>query len=233
MSLESTEIKKNYKDLLGQIQKATLASKALEPRIVAVSKKQSIGKVKAVYELGQRDFGESYCQEMEEKERERVRLGLEGLRWTFVGRLQSNKIRKIVSLASEVQSLGTFKHAELINRYAFELKKNPYKVYLLVNSANEPSKGGFSWGELSSAQERIRSELPNLSVQGLMAIPPKVELEREDKAFYEKLYAKIAKESRGVGLGLLSLGMSSDIELALRCGSDCLRVGSKIFGKRE
>ena len=81
--------------------------------------------------------------------------------------------------------------------------------------------------------DRIKNRWEKLWLPRLQEGKTKVELEREDKAFYEKLYAKIAKESRGVGLGLLSLGMSSDIELALRYGSDCLRVGSKIFGKRE
>ena len=231
--LECSEIKKNYEKVLAKIEGGCMRGQQKRPRLIAVSKKQSIEKIEALYHLGHREFGENYYQELEEKSHKLKEKGLLKVLWVFIGRLQSNKIKKTVDLAVEIQSVGSVKHARLIDRYAFELKKAPYKVYLLVNSAEESSKAGFSWSELEVVRKLIKQEMPNLSVQGLMAIPPKIDLESFPINFYEKLYKRLSQEAKLTGKGLLSLGMSSDLEFALKYGSDCVRIGSTLFGKRE
>ena len=113
------------------------------------------------------------------------------------------------------------------------LVKKAYPIYLLINAGSEVSKAGFAWKELDEARKKIKKDMSNLALQGIMAIPPKLNLQSKSLEFYEKIYKRIAEEAQKTGAGKLSLGMSSDLELALKVGSDCVRVGTDIFGKRE
>lgn len=232
MSLKNAKIKANYDTLWLKIRRSLSPSSQRKVQLIAVSKKQSAEDIMFLSSLGQSFFGESYCQEMEEKDRILRKQGYFDHSWVFIGRLQSNKIKKIVALSNEIQSLASLKHAKQVNDYAFALKKTPFKVYLLVNAAGEASKSGFLWDELSKVVEVIERDLSGLELQGLMAIPPKIDLICKPFSYYENLYKKIAEESRKVGKGLLSLGMSQDLELALACGTNCIRIGTGLFGPR-
>ena len=170
-------------------------------------KRQDPVQIKKAYDLGQREFGENYCQEMHEKSLAKELSGCKLLRWVFIGQLQSNKIKKIVEISSEIQSLASLKHGRIIERSAKNLGKAPFPVYLLVNTGSELSKGGISWEELSHLREVIVNELPGLDLQGLMAIPPKIDLQEKSMEYYEQLYSKICLEARKTGKGLLSLNV--------------------------
>lgn len=229
------EIQINYNKTVQRISSAKkkLADPQCEIRLLAVSKKQSLAKIAALYHCGHRDFAENYCQELEEKVNLLKQSGIVDIAWSFIGRLQSNKIKKIVSLCCEIQSLSSLKHAKLIHEAALNYKKVPFKVYLLVNLGEEASKSGLSLEAVDPLVEVIEQEMKGLSLEGLMAIPPKLDLEINSLVYYQRQYERLAHKARSVGKGKLSLGMSFDLELAISCGSNCVRVGTGLFGVRD
>lgn len=233
MSPSLYEIKERYERVLAKIQSLCPSQKAGGVRLIAVSKKQAVEKIHFLSKLGHKDFGENYYQEMVEKSEALEQLGCNSINWVFIGQLQSNKIKRIVEVACEIQSVSSLKHVRYVDRSALECGKKAYPIYLLINAGGEASKAGFSWEELEEVREKIKNNMPNLALQGIMAIPPKLDLQNNSIEFYEKLYRRIAEQAQKTGAGKLSLGMSSDLELALKVGSDCVRVGTDIFGKRE
>ena len=230
----SSQIGKNYEDVKTRIRNAVCErpAEAREVNLIAISKSQPVEKIQALYDLGHRNFGENYADELIEKS---VLLKTQSIRWSFVGRLQSNKIRKIVSAAAEIQSAVSEKHVRLIAQAAAELGKTPYPIYLALNFAREPQKGGIqSLGELLQLSEKITEHFPSIQLRGVMAIPP-LELIDEDLdrkkvfAHYQELY----HASQQVGSRELSLGMSRDLEYAISCGSTTIRIGEALFGRRD
>jgi pyridoxal phosphate enzyme (YggS family) len=197
-------------------------------RLLAVSKNQSIAKIEELFQAGQREFAENYLTELQTKAAQLKNLAIS---WIFIGRLQSNKIKRVVEIADEIQSVAAFKHLEYIARYAEECGKCPYPIYLEVNAGEEASKGGWQIGELPEVIARIAVEFPGLDVQGLMAIPPR--FAASEAAAQAELYRLLREEARKVGRGKLSLGMSEDMEAAIAAESDCLRIGTALFGTRE
>lgn len=201
-------------------------------QFLAVSKGQSIAKIEMLYSLGQRDFGENYVTELESKA---PLLGhCPGIRWVYIGQLQSNKIARIVELAAEIQTATSEKHLRYINRYAHEFGKVPYPVWIEVNAGDEATKGGID----PAAVERlvaVAGGLDGIEVQGIMSIPP---AEISDEQYYDRglqppeLFKKLQQVAEQTGRGRLSLGMSGDYRTALQAGSTCVRIGSALFGKR-
>ena len=212
-----SELKENYIKIQNAIHEARKQSKdQKEVRLLAVSKKQSIEKVEALFELGQKEFAENYLQELKIKAK-----AFSGPLWVFIGRLQSNKIKQIVSLCSEIQSVSSF-----------EFKKVPYPVYLLVNLGGESSKDGVLLSDVEEFSKKLEEHFPELKIEGLMSIPPRVDFSlEEDRA--TKMYNELWEKAKIVGQGKLSLGMSEDLEQAIRAGSDCVRIGTALFGIRK
>ena len=203
-------------------------------RIVAVSKYHPVEKIREAFGAGMTDFGENYAQELVAKA---TALRDLKLAWSFTGQLQSNKIRKIVQYADEIQALACLKHGRLIEKYAVEMGKRPFPVWICVNSGHEQSKGGVSFAEAEVLGDSVARELPGLELQGIMAIPPAGLISMHSEQAAEArgippLYRKLRVLADSTGRGLLSLGMSKDLELAVRAGSDVLRVGTDLFGKR-
>ncbi len=204
-------------------------------RLIAVSKTFDAKLVREAYSCGLRDFGENYADELIEKSGQLA--DLVDIRWVFIGQLQSNKIQKIMSVADEVQSIVTEKHARYIQRYAHENGKSGFPVWICVNAGGESTKQGTSFLELPHLAKFIKNHCPNLELQGVMAIPPatfndKIWLESGSERIPE-LYQNLRRVASSTGLGKLSLGMSSDLGLAIKTGSDCVRIGSAIFGARK
>lgn len=198
------------------------------PRLIAVSKMHPVEAMLIAYRSGQREFGENYSQELAQK---RAALSeFNDLKLVFIGRLQSNKIKTIVSNADEIQALASEKHAGLIARAATDLGKTPYPVYYLVNVGNEDSKDGLQLSEVPTFDQIVAKKYPELSVQGLMAIPPP--LESDQTGAVPGLYAELRDLASKTGAGKLSLGMSADLSLAIKAGTDCVRIGTAIFGER-
>ncbi len=225
------------RDIQSQITRATLSAKRPEGcvRLVAVSKKQSVQAVSEAHAAGLIEFAENYADELCEKV-EALRAQ-KNIRWVFIGQLQSNKIAKIVRCADEIQSISSEKHARLIDRHVADLNQSEYPVWIVVNAAAEESKQGVSLGQLPQLAQFISRECPHLSLQGIMAIPPQ---SYSDEAWagplnycVPPLYSDLRKAATGTGAGRLSLGMSGDLGLSIAAGSDCVRIGTAIFGVRD
>lgn len=197
--------------------------------LIAVSKLQPIEKIVEVHALGQKKFGENYAQELSEKAEI---LKDKDIYWVFIGHIQSNKIRKIVTWAHEIQTVASFSHAQQIARHARELGKIPFPIMLEVNAGNEASKSGIPMSAIRPLAAQIASDLPELQIRGLMAIPPE---SYNDAACQSTppLYQDLRSLASELGLGLLSLGMSSDLAIALEAGSDMVRIGTAVFGSRN
>ncbi|MBI2602609.1 MAG: YggS family pyridoxal phosphate-dependent enzyme [Deltaproteobacteria bacterium] len=193
-------------------------------RLLAVTKAQPETKIRALHELGQREFGENYCNELEVKAAK-----LPNLRWVFIGTLQSNKIQRIVRVASEIQTVSSLKHARYIARYAEEFGKTPFPIFIEVNAGEEATKSGVLLKDVPALAQEIVKNFPQLALQGIMSIPPDA-IEASGQA--EDLYRSLRTAADSVGAGKLSLGMSKDLELAISMGSDVVRIGTALFGER-
>lgn len=197
-----------------------------EVALLAVSKTFPAEAVREAYEAGQRCFGESRQQEAAPK----IEALPADIEWHFIGGLQRNKARKVVTAFPVIHSVDSLRLAEALDRVAGEEGKRP-SVFLEVNIAGEASKGGFSPAELPSVATALAG-FANLEIQGLMAIPP------DDPAAARRWFAAVRglrdrlRQESGLPLPGLSMGMSADFEDAVLEGSTIVRVGSALFGHR-
>ncbi len=204
-------------------------------RLIAVSKTHPSEAIQEAYTLGQKTFGENYADELAEKCSQLHQLT--DLNWVFIGQLQSNKIQKIVKHADEIQSIASEKHARYVQRYADEFKKTNFPVWIVVNAAGEETKLGLPLSEVPALSDFIINNCPNLSLEGIMAIPPPEFSDNScssgEKSSPPELYRSLRKVASNTGHGKLSLGMTGDLQIAIAAGSDCVRIGTAIFGERQ
>jgi hypothetical protein len=193
--------------------------------ILAVSKGFKSQEIKTIHNLGQNDFGESKYQEAFEKQL--ILKDLKQIKWHFIGRIQSNKIRKIVQNFKYIHSVDSFEKLQKISRISYEEKKNPY-IMLQVKLSDDPSKGGFEPDLLISKWSEIQ-ELKNITLKGLMTINPRGLSSNENS----ELFKKCRSLADSLQLSDCSMGMSGDWEEAIDSGSTWLRLGSLIFGDRS
>ena len=193
--------------------------------ILAVSKGFKSQEIKTIQNLGQDDFGESKFQEAFEKQL--ILKDLKQIKWHFIGRIQSNKIRKIVQNFKYIHSVDSFEKLQKISRISYEEKKNPY-IMLQVKLSDDPSKGGFR-PELLISKWREIQELKNITLKGLMTINPRGLSSKENS----ELFKKCRSLADSLLLPDCSMGMSGDWEEAIDAGSTWLRLGSIIFGDRS
>jgi len=202
--------------------------------LLAVSKMQPPHAVVEAANAGQLLFGENYVQHWLSKAEDPKTMALRGLRWHFIGALQRNKIRFLLGRVHCIETIDRMKLArELSSRALARVGGSPQQVLLEVNLAGEAEKAGFAPTELSSLLPELL-ELPGLVIDGLMAIPPQrgdAEASRGDHRSLALLRARLQDE-HGVALPTLSMGMSSDFEVAIEEGSTRVRVGTGIFGPR-
>jgi len=196
----------------------------LNVNLLAVSKGFRIEEIKILNNLEQNDFGESRFQEAFEK---KILLeDFKNIKWHFIGRLQTNKIRKIVQNFEYIHSVDSFEKLLKISNVAFEERRNP-KVMLQVKLSEDPSKGGFNSQVLLEKWDQIK-ELKSINIKGLMTINPRG-LSSIDNI---KLFKKCRHLADSLKLQDCSMGMSGDWEEAVEAGSTWLRLGSIIFGNR-
>lgn len=197
--------------------------------LLAVSKYQSLDKIKYLSELGQKDFGENYLQELELKAKESPELN-----WHFIGALQSRKIKKIVELASTIHSVEKKEHLIKINTAA-QYQNKKIDVYLQINIDDDPYKSGFGSMQMDDAIECIvlASDFTHVNVIGLMCLPTKSVEPKQSfikmQQFYDTVNSKLDTSQK---LTELSMGMSGDYQEAIECGSTIVRIGSSLFGDR-
>ncbi|PAF44913.1 YggS family pyridoxal phosphate-dependent enzyme [Helicobacter sp. 11S02629-2] len=219
-------IKENLKNITLNIEKLAKAyASNHKVELLAVSKYTDMDSIKEAFACGQVRFGENKIQDLRLKA-----LKLPSAKWHMIGHLQTNKINAMLELHSEVglelfESLDSLKLARLLQKH-LESKNETLNCLLQVNSAKEESKSGFLEEELLEAYELITRECKNLNVLGLMCIGAHV----SDTSVIEKSF-KITKDlfDKIGGLSVLSMGMSSDYELAIANGSSLVRIGSAIF----
>ncbi len=204
---------------------------AEDVRLVAVSKTFSASAVAEAYAAGQRDFGENRLQELLEK---KTSLPAD-CRWHLIGPLQRNKVRKALAAGLKlIHAVESVEVARAISRIAVESSLAPVQVLLEVNVDSEESKHGFSAEQLRSSWDELAG-LPLLDIRGLMCIPSQVqqaELARPAFAALRDLAEEFRRRS-SLPLPELSMGMSSDFEVAVEEGATLVRVGSLLFGSRS
>jgi len=192
--------------------------------ILAVSKGFKSQEIKTIQNIGQNDFGESKFQEAFEKQL--VLKDLKPINWHFIGRIQSNKIRKIVQNFKYIHSVDSFEKLQKISQTSYEEKKNPI-IMLQVKLRDDPTKGGFN-PELLILKWREIQELKNIRLSGLMTINPKGLSSKENL----ELFKKCRSLADSLQLPDCSMGMSGDWQEAIDAGSTWVRLGSLIFGSR-
>ena len=194
--------------------------------LLAVSKTKPAAAVREAYAAGIRDFGENYLQEALEKQAELSELPLI---WHFIGPIQSNKTKPIAEHFAWVHSVDRLKIAQ---RLAEQRPSHlpPLNICLQVNVSAEDSKSGCAPAELAALALAV-SQLPNLRLRGLMAIPEPT----DDVAAQRAAFARLRELRDGLPLPLdtLSMGMSHDLDAAIAEGATWVRIGTALFGARD
>jgi len=203
--------------------------------LMAVSKTFPAPPIREAYEAGVRVFGENRVQEFAGKA-EQLR-DLAGAEWHLVGHLQSNKAGKAAELFSAVDSVDSLRLAEKLNAAA-QARDGRLRVLIEINIAGEAAKSGA--GPDSRELEELLGSAPrlaNLAIEGLMTVPPWSEEAEPARPYFRRLRElrdRIAgRRLPGVGMEVLSMGMSHDFEVGIEEGSTCVRVGTAIFGARK
>ncbi len=204
-------------------------------KLVAVSKSQSVEDILSLYELGQRDFGENYVQELLGKHNQLP----QDIRWHFIGHLQSNKVKAIVPFVQLIQSVDSLKLLETINKEAAKLDRT-LDCLIQVHIAREETKFGMDEAELKEFFNNMPGDLKNVRIAGLMGIASLETKEEQirmefsqlkklaDQFFPSDPHLRQLAESR-----IVSMGMSGDYKIAIEEGSNMVRIGSLVFGDRR
>jgi pyridoxal phosphate enzyme (YggS family) len=219
----SVNIKK-YQEIITELSgKATL---------VAVSKTKPVEDILELYNLGQRDFGENYVQELVGK----YELLPKDIRWHYIGHLQSNKVKYIASFVHLIHGVDSLSLLKEINKQA--LKNNRIIDCLLqIHIAREETKFGLDSHELDSVLTSDLSALKNIRITGLMGMASfsnNMDLVRSEFNYLKNLFDKYTpRPTANYQLQTLSMGMSSDYKIAIEAGSNMVRIGSLLFGERN
>jgi len=231
--LTSMNLKKRLENVKDRINKAALkCNRAPEDiHLVAVSKTIPANRVKEAIEAGVTILGESYVQEARNKFNV---LSTYPVSWHFIGHLQSNKAKYAVRLFDLIHSVDTIKLAYELNRQANKVNKIQ-DVLIQINISKEPSKSG---SDIQNAANLIKNIVffENLSVKGLMAIPPFFNNPEKTRPYFialRNLRDQSQKAFPGVVLNELSMGMTGDFEVAIEEGATFVRIGTAIFGERR
>ncbi|ALZ75039.1 YggS family pyridoxal phosphate-dependent enzyme [Rheinheimera sp. F8] len=198
-------------------------------QLIAVSKTKPVNDIREAYQAGQRQFGENYVQELATKAQELADLAQ--IRWHFIGPIQSNKTRDIAVYADVVHSIDRLKIAERLSAQR-PAGKAPLQVLLQVNISREDSKSGIMPEDLLPLARQI-SNLPNIQLAGLMAIPAPAVNGDNQQAFAAMQQLSATLQAEFPAADQLSMGMSDDWQQAVLFGATMIRLGSAIFGARS
>ena len=201
-------------------------------RLVAVSKTIPANRVKEAVEMGVTDVDENYVQEARSKFNA---LATYPISWHFIGHLQSNKAKYAVRLFDLIHSVDSIKLARELNKQSEKINKIQ-NILIQVNVSQEKSKSGIYAKDTHDLIKEI-GLLENLSIKGLMTMPPFFEAPEKVRPYFSELRRlrdRIARENLpGVHLDELSMGMTGDFEVAIEEGATLVRIGTAIFGKRQ
>jgi len=213
---------KAFADLSAELRAAQVA-------LVAVSKTKPVEEIRELFELGQRNFGENYVQELVSKQP----LLPQEINWHFIGHLQSNKVKHIAPFVHLIHGVDSAKLLKEIDKQAQKMDRT-ICCLLQVHIASEESKFGFDEAELSLLMKEIQNKqtvLSHAKICGLMGMASFTEDEtivRKEFSLLKSIYDRYASEE----FNILSMGMSSDYKIAISEGSNMVRIGSLLFGVR-
>lgn len=214
-------IQQNYQAILSQLPENV--------KLVTVSKTNPAEKIKEVYDLGQRAFGENKVQELLEKQP----VLPNDIEWHLIGHLQTNKVKYIAGFISMIESIDSEKLLKEVDKEA--LKNNrKINVLLQVKIAKEETKFGLTVDEAKAIfNQYLNGNFPNIEIKGLMGMGSFVDDETQIREEFSVLKNLFDELSQLKSLEILSMGMSGDFPIAIESGSNSVRVGSAIFGERH
>ncbi len=223
-------IEKNLSRVHAQIEAAARAAER-DPEsilLLAVSKKKPASDIRLAWQLGQKDFGENYLQEAQQKMQELQDLDI---CWHFIGAIQSNKTRDIAQAFDWAHCIDRVKIARrLSDQRPADLA--PLNVCIQVNIDHEESKAGIDLDQVPGMAAEI-AQLPGLRLRGLMTIPaPHDSYDAQRAAFAPLARMLESLRQQGISCDTLSMGMTQDLDAAIAEGSTLVRVGTAIFGER-
>tara|TARA_B100000989_G_scaffold298413_2_gene287641 strand:+ start:21634 stop:22233 length:600 start_codon:yes stop_codon:yes gene_type:complete len=198
-------------------------------KLIAVSKKQPVDKIRTAIAAGQRAFGENYAQEALDKI---AALKDEDVEWHFIGPIQSNKTRLLAAHFAWVHSVCRLDIAQRLNDQR-PSSLAPLNICLQINTSGEASKSGVSVDEAHDLAHAIVS-LPHLKLRGLMTIPaPCDDFDEQRRPYHQLQDLFLSLHQQGILIDTLSMGMTNDFEAAIAEGATMIRVGTAVFGERE
>lgn len=202
-------------------------------KLLAVSKTKPVEDILIAHAAGQVAFGENYVQEGVEKIQYCQQHDV-SLEWHFIGPLQSNKTRLVAEYFDWMQTLERAKIADRLNE-----QRSPYKaplnVLIQINISQESSKSGIQPSDMLILAKHIEN-LPHLRLRGLMAIPePTNDVAQQEQIFCQMktLFEQLQQALPNAQIDTLSMGMTDDMQSAIKCGSTMVRIGTAIFGTRD
>ena len=224
--LDKEHLRANLDEVIWNIEQARITvSEHHIVKLVTVAKYTELENISTLYDLGQRAFGENQIQQLKERMDALEDLPLE---WHMIGSLQKNKINNIIDLRPTLmQSLDSIDLATELNK-KLDAKETKMNCLLQINAANETTKSGFSSEEAFDIYQSIKENCPQINLKGVMTIGAHSEDAKLIQQSFEttySIYEKLQKE----GATVCSMGMSSDYELAIKCGSNLVRIGSALF----
>ena len=204
-------------------------------RLLVVSKTKTVEEIRALYDLGQRDFGENYVQELVEKQK---KLPAD-IRWHFIGHLQSNKVKNIAPFIHMIQSVDSMKLLLEIDKQA-EKNQRLVNCLLQIHIAREETKFGLDeeelqmlLGSLNALRESGKAGRIRIAgCMGMASLTDNKDVIYEEFTRLRSIFEMIKKTFPAEQVNTLSMGMSSDYEIAAACGSTMVRIGSLLFGPR-
>ncbi len=226
--MTQTEYKLHIDQVIERIEQARVkVSEHHIVKIVAVSKYVDTEAVRALYEIGQRAFGENKVQDLKAKSEALEDLPLE---WHFIGNLQKNKINQLIDLDPFLmQSLHSLDLAEALDK-RLEAKGKTMECLLQINSAKEETKSGVMPETARDVYQQIRERFPHIELRGVMSIGAHT----DDRNAVRESFETTREIFDTLGdADICSMGMSGDFELAIECGSTLVRLGSIMFPQMQ
>lgn len=207
-----------------------IGRKSNEIELVLVTKGVESTRVKSVYDLGHRSFGENKVQELTQKKE----LLPASINWHFIGHLQTNKAKLLIKQVVLIQSCDRIELAQELQKQAEKVSET-VEILLQVNASGESTKHGLRPELVEQAVPKIKT-FSQLKIRGLMTIGPNTQDERPIRAAFSKLrnlQTNLKKQFSDLDWHYLSMGMSSDFEYAIEEGANLLRIGTAVFGERN
>jgi pyridoxal phosphate enzyme (YggS family) len=221
-----SDIETNLQQIVERIKNAVKSSPYKENvKFIAVGKTASLAQITKLHSIGCASFGENRVQALRDKARALSKLNI---KWHFIGRLQTNKINQLIDLdPALIHSCDSLELALELDKRA-KIKDKKLDILLQINSAKEESKAGVEPKNAIEVYEKILQNCPFLNLKGVMSIGA----HSQDTHIIQKSFEttrQIYEKTIPLGAKYCSMGMSNDFELAIKCGSNMLRLGSALF----